>query len=486
MRVCSSPSSGPEVENCRTGMVEIRLDLVDRVPEARGRDLLVTYRGPVDLGLLPEGFSGMIDIGEEPRPETPLTVVASHHDYGSTPSAERIAALLNGMDCDVAKAAFAVGSPQDLVSILDASRSVKRRHVLLGMGPLGTVTRVRSALLGNEFTFGYVGSPTAPGQLSADEMKRLGDDCVLLGIVGDPVSKSLSPAMHSAALEASGVNGVYLPLPCAELDQIEEVVRGYGVRGLNVTIPHKRAAMDHVDRVDGDASAIGAINTIVNEGGVLTGFNTDVAGIETALGRAGFELEDRRVLVMGSGGAARSMLHLAAKRGCDATVTGRNEASGTEVSAEFGAEFSRPDDVSVKAYDLVVNCTPVGMYSDGPYPVNVSSLGKDQTVLDMTYGRETPLRSAAAARGCRVATGEDMLAGQGAESFRLWTGVGGMFDVMRDAVGREEGLRCLPSARPTGRSPWSTPCRAAWGRPSAWRWRPGPRSPPGGPGAPSP
>ena len=431
MKVCASLSSAADLDVCDTEMVEIRLDLLGSVPEAPGRELLVTYRGPIDLGILPEGFSGTIDIGEEPRPETSATVVASHHDFEGTPSSERIRSILNGMDCDIAKAAFTVRSPRDLVSILDAATSLKRRHVILGMGALGTVSRIRASLLGNEFTFGYVGKPTAPGQLSAERMEELGEDCTILGILGNPVSKSRSPAMHEAAMKAAGIDGIYLPFETDDLEQIDEVIRGYGIRGMNVTIPHKQAIMDHLDCVDAAASAIGAVNTVTNENGRLVGSNTDVLGIHAALERAGFDAEDRRILIMGSGGAARACAYYMDRHGCDITITGRNGDSGTELASEFGASYRDPRSVSTMMYDLVVNCTPVGMYSDGPYPINISTIQKEQAVFDMVYGKETPLMAHARARGCRTARGEDMLAGQGAASFETWTGVGGMFDVMR-------------------------------------------------------
>ncbi|MDO5853920.1 MAG: shikimate dehydrogenase, partial [Thermoplasmata archaeon] len=434
MRVCASLSSASELSETRTRMVEIRLDLLGSVPDAPDRDLLVTYRGPIDLGILPEGYSGMIDIGEEPRPETKATVVASHHDFEGTPNAERIVSILNGMDCDISKAAFSVKSLRDLTSILDAARSMKRKHVILGMGPLGTVTRIRASILGNEFSFGYVGEPTAPGQLSAARMEELGDDCMILGVLGNPLSKSKSPLMHNAALREAGINGIYLPFETSDLDQVEEVVRGYGIRGMNVTIPFKQDIMDHIDAVDKDASAIGAVNTVVNDNGRLTGYNTDVLGIHKALECAGFEAEDRRVLVMGTGGAARACVHYMNTRGCDVTVTGRNPEKGTALASDFGAVFRDPKSVSTMMYDLVVNCTPVGMYSDGPYPINISTIQSEQAVFDMTYGKETPLVRHALDKGCKVARGEDMLAGQGAASFAMWTGRDDAFRVMREQL----------------------------------------------------
>ncbi len=140
MRICASLSGLSDLELIgNADMVEIRLDLLDGIPPVDGKDLLVTYRGPVDLGVLPEGYSGMIDIGESERPETGLGVVASYHDYESTPDAERIRSLLSSMDADICKGAFTVNSFRDLVSIRDAALSLGRRHVVLGMGALGKV-----------------------------------------------------------------------------------------------------------------------------------------------------------------------------------------------------------------------------------------------------------------------------------------------------------------------------------------------------------
>jgi len=435
MRVCASASSAEDL--ARVGdadMVEIRLDLLGRVPDTGGRETLVTFRGPFDPSVLPEGFSGIVDIGEEDRPDTKLRVLASHHDYEGTPESERLLAILNGMDADIRKSATAVRDFRDLMSICDAAASISRKHVILGMGSMGTVTRIRQELLGNEFSFGYVGEPTAPGQLSVSEMKALGDDCMVLGIIGNPLSKSMSPAMQNAALAEAGINGIYLPFESPNLDQCDEAIRAYDIRGVNVTVPYKQAIMDHLDRVDRDASVVGAVNTVVNENGVLTGYNTDVIGIRRALEECGFEAEDRRVLVLGSGGAARACVHCMSGYGCDVTVTGRNRETGPELAKEFGATFREPKSVSVMMYDLVVNCTPVGMYSDGPYPINITSIQSEQTVFDMVYGKETPIVAEARAKGCRIADGADMLAGQGAASFELWTGVPDMFRTMRSVL----------------------------------------------------
>lgn len=432
MRICASISGVSDLDKVGDAdMVEIRLDLLGHVPKVKDKDLLVTYRTPFDPSVLPRGYRGLIDIGEEERPDTELGVVASHHDYERTPNAERIRSILDDQDSDICKAAFMVNGFRDLVSISDAARKYPKKHVVLGMGSLGTVTRIRQKLIGNEFTFGYVGEPTAPGQLSVSEMRRLGDDCIIIGIVGDPLSKSKSSVMQNAALRASSINGIYLPFETKSLDCIEEAIRAYDIRGMNVTIPYKQDIMDHLDAVDAAASSIGAVNTIVNDDGRLVGYNTDVKGISKALSVANIVPKGMRALIMGSGGAAKACAYELSSHGCDITVTGRNRVTGEEIAKEFGMTYRQGDSVSVRMYDLIVNCTPVGMYSDGPYPINISAIDRSQSVFDMVYGCRTPLVKQAEEKGCRVAYGADMLAGQGSASFALWTGVENTFDIMR-------------------------------------------------------
>lgn len=431
MKVCASLSGLPDLKRAENAdMVEIRLDLLGSVPDTNGMDTLVTFRGPVDLSVLPKDFNGMIDVGEQPRPDTDLTVVGSYHDYESTPDADAIVSKLGGMDADIRKGAFRVNRLADLAAILDASGRVEGPHVLLGMGALGAMTRIRGDVLGNEFSFGYVGEPTAPGQFSVDEMMALKDGCTVLGIIGNPLSKSMSAAMQNAALRANGIPGVYLPMESPDLDRVEDVIRGYGIRGVNVTIPYKQAIIEHLDAVDRAAERIGAVNTVVNDDGKLTGYNTDVIGIGKALEVAGIVPDGGRVIIMGSGGAARACIHFMTEHGCDVTVAARNAEKGSALAREFGQTYRSPSSVSVKMHDLVVNCTPVGMYSDGEYPVRLEGID-GQAVFDMVYGKETPLMRIAHERGCRAATGADMLAGQGAAAFEMWTGVKDTFDVMR-------------------------------------------------------
>ncbi|MDR1954391.1 MAG: shikimate dehydrogenase [Candidatus Methanoplasma sp.] len=435
MKICASLSSVSDGELIgRSDLAEIRLDIIGHVPNCEGKDLIVTFRGVPDLSVLPEGFGGMIDIEENAVPNIDLKVISSHHNYDSTPSAEEIARLLNNMGGYISKGAFKVNSLSDLKGLYDASRSIDKRHVLIGMGELGAITRIRSDLLKNEFTFAYVTKPTAPGQLSLEEMSYLGDDPMVVGILGHPLEKSLSPKMHNGVMKKIGTKGIYLKFDVENLDRIEDVVRDYNIKGLNVTVPHKTAILGHLDSFDETVETVGAANTILNDNGTLRGYNTDVIGIEKALDLAGFDPKGKRALIMGSGGAARACAFALIEKGCRVTVTGRNDVTARSLCKDLGCEYCSKDSVALLLYDLVVNCTPVGMYGDGEYPVNICQLTRHHTVFDMVYGIDTPLIARAGKAGAGIVSGEDMLAAQGAASLELWTGKKDLFKHMREAL----------------------------------------------------
>ncbi|MDR1404863.1 MAG: type I 3-dehydroquinate dehydratase [Candidatus Methanoplasma sp.] len=435
MKICASLSSFSDTELIgKADMAEIRTDILDHVPDVPGKDLLVTFRGVPDLSILPKGFSGMIDIGENAVPDTDITTISSCHNYELTPPAEEIADLLGKMKGDISKGAFKVNSFSDLRSIFDASVRTRKKHVLLGMGGLGTVTRIRQDALGNEFTFAYAGEPTAPGQLSLDEMSCLGEHPMITGILGHPLDKSMSPRMHNAAMKKAAINGIYLKFDTCDLRHLGDAVRDYDIRGLNVTIPHKSEILEHLDCFDEDVRAIGAANTIFNSDGILRGYNTDIIGIEWAMKQAGFNPDGRKALIMGSGGAARACAYILGKRGCCVTVTGRNEDTSRSLCRDLGCRCLPKDSASVPGYDLIVNCTPVGMYGSGEYPADICRLTGHQSVFDMVYGTETHLMSKAKEAGARIISGEDMLAMQGAASLEIWADKKDLFGYMKEAL----------------------------------------------------
>ena len=258
-----------------------------------------------------------------------------------------------------------------------------------------------------------------------------------LGVMGWPIAHSLSPVLQNAAIGKAGVDYVYTALPVRPEDLPAAVagLRALQFCGWNVTIPHKTAIMPLLDAIDEDARIIGAVNTVVNEDGRLTGYNTDVTGFIQALLDAGFAPQGKTAVLLGAGGAARAVIWGLIKAGVAAIHIGvRNPAKIQPLVREFGAYGTltashwEQEDFAAKllSADLLVNTTPLGMtpQTDAMPPVDWSNVKADAFVYDIIYTpAETRLLREAREHGHRILNGEGMLAGQGAAAFRKWTGV---------------------------------------------------------------
>lgn len=272
----------------------------------------------------------------------------------------------------------------------------------------------------------------------------------LAGIFGDPVSHSLSPLMHNAAYEVMGLDICYVPMHVApaELPTAIAGLRAMEFLGVNITIPHKVAAVPLLDRIDDAAERVGAVNTIVNENGVLIGYNTDGIGFIRSLEEVVTpEYGELSVLIFGAGGAARAVSLALAEKGVSAIhIVNRSEHRAAELEAMLkgaapGLQVTRRgldenyDDL-VEASKLVINATSLGM--DGRLKgtsVAVDRLSKEHIVCDIVYSaRETLLLAAAGKKRATTLGGLGMLLHQGAEAIHLWSGQRPPLHVMRRAI----------------------------------------------------
>ena len=270
-----------------------------------------------------------------------------------------------------------------------------------------------------------------------------------VALIGKPLKRRHSQVMHDAAFDACGIDARYV-LREIEADEVEDVVasaRGEGWLGLGVTAPYKQVVAGLVDEVEGDAQAIGAVNNVVRtDDGRLIGFNSDAPGfraaVELAMRR---ELKGARTVVIGAGGAAHAVVYALLTAGVSSVyLANRSPSAASALAERFAhvgnghiADFELGDPVFVdflQDADLAVNATTVGMIDSG-MTIDVDALPTSATVFDLVYvPPETPLLAAARARGLRAANGSEMLIQQAAIAFERWTGVGGMADVMREAV----------------------------------------------------
>ncbi|WP_124727874.1 shikimate dehydrogenase [Staphylospora marina] len=269
---------------------------------------------------------------------------------------------------------------------------------------------------------------------------------VCYGLIGDPVSHSRSPEMMNAALSAMGEPAVYLAwrVETSRLKQAVEGLRSLGVCGWNVTIPHKVSVMDFLDELTPEARAIGAVNTVVNRDGVLTGTNTDGTGyLHSLMEDAGVLPDGIRVVLLGAGGAARATGYALARAGVrHMTVAARTAEKAEELARRLDsltsvdalplAEARR----AVQEADLLVQCTPVGMHPEtDAMPIPADWIREGQTVSDLVYRpRWTRLLREAAARGARVHDGTGMLIRQAAEALRIWTGKKAPVSLMKQVL----------------------------------------------------
>lgn len=258
---------------------------------------------------------------------------------------------------------------------------------------------------------------------------------LLFGVIGSPVSHSMSPAMHNAAFKASGINGVYLAFDVTDVEGTVRAVRALSIKGLSVTIPHKLAVMDHLDFIDPTAKDIGAVNTIVNRDGRLEGYNTDCSGaIRAILEKT--DLKGKRVVLCGAGGAARAIAFGIKKEGADLVILNQIKEEGEKLASDTGSVFRPLDDFPEEGCDVLINSTPLGMSPNyDASPVKSSFLKPGMVVMDIVYNPiETRLLKDAKDAGCTVIDGTKMFIYQGAMQFELWTGLKAPVDVMTSVV----------------------------------------------------
>lgn len=276
----------------------------------------------------------------------------------------------------------------------------------------------------------------------------------MVGLIGWPVSHSVSPPMHNAAFAALGLDWCYVPLPvpidpAARIDEAVHGLRALGLRGANVTVPHKQAVMSHLDWLTPAAQAIGAVNTIrVEDDGALSGDNTDAPGFIADLREHSVEPIGKRVIVLGAGGSARAIVYGLAASGAEAILIvnrtlDKAESLATQMQTLFPgcaiAAYALTNQLAQVAEqaDLIVNTTSLGMtpHIDGlPWEPGVN-FSSQQAVYDLVYNPpQTRLLQKARADGAQVIGGLGMLIWQGAIAFERWTGVAAPVDVMRRTV----------------------------------------------------
>jgi shikimate dehydrogenase len=265
----------------------------------------------------------------------------------------------------------------------------------------------------------------------------------IVTLIGYPVEHTLSPDMHNSAFEHLGLDYCYIALP-VKPEMLKEAVSGLralNFAGANVTVPHKENVLQFLDEINGDASFIGAVNTIVNRDGSLVGFNTDGWGFMRSLSEEGIDAGGKIVFLVGSGGAARAISYHLSEETSRLFLYDIDTDKSEKLASDLGnirSNVSRADPIEgLASADVIINATPMGLHASDPLPFDTTQLSQRQVIIDLVY-RETRLQEEATQKGLKTINGLGMLLWQGVLAFELWTGVIPPHDLMRKAL--VEGL----------------------------------------------
>jgi 3-dehydroquinate dehydratase/shikimate dehydrogenase len=365
-------------------------------------------------------------------------VVLSMHDFDGVPAnLAAQAAAMRATGAEVIKVAVTAGRLSDCLALRALGQASTGPTALVAMGEAGVASRILAHRFRSCWT--YAGDGIAPGQLPSSRLRdefsfrRISDRTAVYGVVGRPVTHSLSPAMHNAAFREAQIDAVYLPLAAADFEDFLEFANQMPLAGASVTAPFKIEAFERADECDTMSQRTQAVNTLRRSGNKWLGANTDVAGFLEPL-RAQVSVRGRRVTILGAGGAARAAAEALGAAGAAVTISARHRSRAEQIAAIADGVVGQWPPVA-HSWDILVNATPVGTspaIDESPLPEGPLT---GDLVYDLVYNPlDTRLLRAARAAGCRTLGGLDMLVAQARRQFEWWTGVVPSEHVMREAA----------------------------------------------------
>jgi 3-dehydroquinate dehydratase/shikimate dehydrogenase len=463
-------------------LIEVRLDFLAKAPDfkrllsAKPCALVATVRRPQDGGrwagsederemllrqAIVAGFDWVdleTDIADEIRRFRDVKRIVSYHNLREVPAdLEQIYERMCKQDADVLKIAVSAQQPADNLRVLALIKQSARPTIAFCMGDLGVPSRILAGIYGAPFTYAAFNKERgiAPGILSLDELRNiyhydtLNAQTQVYGVVGDPISHSLSPLVHNAAYQHLGLNCVYLPfrVPRSDLAGFLGEFDKLPVRGYSLTIPHKEAAATLASQKTPAVSMTRAANTLVRDANGFTAHNTDYQAVLDSLlahlppaaeGMPPNTLHSKAVLILGAGGVARSVAWAMHREGALVTIANRTMERARRLAEEVGCRYIDWEARHSVTCELVINCTSAGMQPNlDESPLHPSFLKPGLMLLDTVYTPETTLLvKEARSRGCIVVTGVDMFVRQAALQFQLFTGKEAPLEFMRTQVKR--------------------------------------------------
>lgn len=374
-------------------------------------------------------------------------MIVSYHNLKETPNnVSAIYKNIKKLNPDIIKIVAKANSVTDnfkIFGLIKAANMENRKIISFCMGSYGQSSRILGVILGSRITYSSIeeGKGSADGQLTLKEIigdyriKRVGKNTKIFGLIGNPVEHSWSHIIHNTAFEKMNINSVYLKFKVDKLKEFIEYFKKLNIGGFSVTIPHKVEAMKYIDSVDKKAKEIGAINTIVARKGRLIGFNTDCDGAMQALKKV-MKIRDKKIFVLGTGGAARAIIYGLKENGANPVVLSRKMEKAAKFGKDLDVDYDVIENLSLYECDALINATPVGMYPN----VNQSSIPSNlvpsgSVVMDAVFNPlKTKLIREAEKKKCVTIPGIEMFINQAALQFRLWTGKDAPENIMREKI----------------------------------------------------
>lgn len=462
-------------------LIELRLDFLAKAPDfkrlldKRPCPMVATFRRPEDGGrwkgteeqrlilmrqAVVAGFDYLdveVDIADQIARFGKVKRIVSYHNLREVPDKlELIYEQMCEEDADLIKICVTAQQTSDNLRVLNLLKNPPRPTIAFCMGDLGTCSRILGLRMGMPFTYGAFNRERqiAPGILPFQDLQKtyfiekITPQTKVFGVIGDPVSHSLSPLIHNAAMRHMGMDGVYLPfrVPRGDLVSFLKSFSAIPVQGYSVTIPHKEPAARFAQEKDASVTMMGAANTLLATETGFSATNTDAqaaidslrAHLPVGADNNPSNLSQRYVLILGAGGVARAIAHGLKREGTAIVIANRTEERGLKLAEEIGCKCVDWSARHSVICDTLINCTSVGMHPNlDESPIHHSFLKPGLMVFDTIYTPETTmLIREARARGCHILTGVDMFVRQAGLQFKVFTGEDPPLDLMTRLVRR--------------------------------------------------
>ncbi len=459
-------------------LVEIRADLIKNFSIDEYEKFLIQHKEPVIFTCRPNWEGGKfadseserlqllkagIDSGSEfidveynsdfinqfSKSAVPGKIIISSHDFEKTPSFEELEILIGkikSLNPDLVKIVTTANSINDNFTVFHLLKQ-NVGLTMFCMGLFGQISRILGAKYLSEISFAALkeDQQSASGQISLEEMhnvyhfSKINPRTKVFGVIGKYAENSKSKYIHNAMFRANNLNSVFMPfkiLDKKDLNEFMQNFRDFNFTGASVTIPFKEAIIDNLDVIDETAQKIGAVNTIKNRNGKLYGYNTDCIGAVRALTELE-NIKEKRVLILGAGGASRAVIYGLLQENCKITIANRTLSKAEKLATDFGIKVIPFMNISqlFDQLDIIINTTSVGMIPDRDESlIDEKDFPKNKIVMDIVYN---PIKTKFIRNGekaeCKVVTGEKMLIFQAMEQFKIWTSIEPDFEDMAQA-----------------------------------------------------